>query len=309
MSRLRFLLGVKTDPIEYRYSYEWLFQLMAEEGAHFAQLGTFFELYSLPDAYFLDLRETAERCGVRISSVFTAHRELGGFMRPEIGWQATARRNYERLIDVAALLGADAVGSSPGSVLRDGMFFKDDAIQMYMVHMKELMQYAHEKGVGWLTIEPMSCLAEPPTLPLEITSMMHDLEEFWRSHVNSSSRVGLCVDVAHGYADRNRQVVFDSAELIDVGVPFIREIHLKNTDEAFDATFGFGPDDRARGTVDVSAVKAYLQGRASELLVDDLVGYLEIGGPKTGRDYSDEKLEESLRQSLRYLAKAWSTAD
>ena len=28
--------------------------------------------------------------------------------------------------------------------------------------------YAHEHGVPYLTIEPMSCTAEPPTLPEEI---------------------------------------------------------------------------------------------------------------------------------------------
>ena len=282
---------------------------MAEEGAHFAQLGTFFELYSLPDDYFLELRETAVRHGVRISSVFTAHRELGGFMRPETGWQTVARRNYERLIDVAALVGADTAGSSPGAVLRDAMSFKDEGIRRYLAHMKELMQYAHHKGVGWLTIEPMSCLAEPPTLPSEVTSMMGELEAFHQSHVDSTARVGLCVDVAHGYADRHRQVVFDPKDLIGASVPFIREIHLKNTDDTFDATFGFGPDDRARGIVDVPSAKMYLLGRASELQVDDLIGYLEIGGPKTGRDYSDERLEESLRQSLRYLAQVWPTGD
>ena len=34
-------LGVKTDPVEYRYSYEWLFRLMAEEGVHHANLVPF----------------------------------------------------------------------------------------------------------------------------------------------------------------------------------------------------------------------------------------------------------------------------
>ena len=98
------LLGVKTDPIECRYSYEWLFRIMSEEGAHFAQLGTFFELYSLPDDYFLRLRDVADRFGIRISSVLTAHRELGGFMRADDSWQTTARRNFERLIDVEPAL-------------------------------------------------------------------------------------------------------------------------------------------------------------------------------------------------------------
>ena len=108
MSDLTLHLGVKTDPVEYRYSYEWLFRLMAEEGVHHAQLGSFFELSQLPDEYFVELRRQAERYGVAISSVFTTHRELGGFLRREIGWEAVARRTIERYNQVGAGLGAGA---------------------------------------------------------------------------------------------------------------------------------------------------------------------------------------------------------
>ena len=99
-------LGAKTDPAEYRFSYEWLFRLLAEEGVRFVQLGTFFEIYQLPDEYFLHLRRQAEDLGVCIQSIFTAHRELGGFFVEEAGWEAVARRNYERLIKVGSLLGS-----------------------------------------------------------------------------------------------------------------------------------------------------------------------------------------------------------
>ena len=37
----------------------------------------------------------------------------------------------------------------------------------------------------------------------------------------------------------------------------------------------------------------------------EVVGYLKIGGPKLGRDYSDPRLEASLRASLRYLRETW----
>ena len=72
-------IGIKTDPITYRYSYPWLFKFMQRHGLHKAQLGSFFELYQLPDAWFLQLREQAQAHDVVLSSVFTAHRELGGF--------------------------------------------------------------------------------------------------------------------------------------------------------------------------------------------------------------------------------------
>ena len=88
MSDLTLHVGLKTDSVQYRYSYEWLFRLLAEEGIGHAQLGSFFEMYQLPDEYFIALRRQAERYGVRISSVFTTHRELGGWFRQEPGWEA-----------------------------------------------------------------------------------------------------------------------------------------------------------------------------------------------------------------------------
>jgi hypothetical protein len=194
--------GVKSDPIEYRYSYEWLFRLMAEEGAPCLQLGSFFELYRLPDKWFLELREQAERYGIAIRSAFTAHRELGGFFRDEPGWESVARRSYERLIEVAALVGARHVGSNPGAVLRDQMHLKPQGIARYLRHMKELMHFAHARGIERLTIEPMSCLAEPPTLPEEIRDMAEELSAFHRDHPDTAD-FGYCADVSHGYADRD----------------------------------------------------------------------------------------------------------
>ena len=86
---LRFELGVKSDPILYRYSYDWLFALMAGEGVRHLQMGTFFELYDLPDTWFRELRVKAADAGITISSIFTAHRELGGFFRDDgPGWQS-----------------------------------------------------------------------------------------------------------------------------------------------------------------------------------------------------------------------------
>lgn len=44
------------------------------------QLGSFFELYSLDDDYLHQLREKVAIKGIQIKGVFTAHKELGGFL-------------------------------------------------------------------------------------------------------------------------------------------------------------------------------------------------------------------------------------
>ena len=118
-NELELHLGVKTDPIEYRYSHPWLFDLLGEIGVKYVQIGTHFELYQLPDDFFHQLREEAHARGLTIHSAFTAHRELGGFFREEPGYEEVARKNFERYIEVGGILGAKSVGSNPGAVMRD----------------------------------------------------------------------------------------------------------------------------------------------------------------------------------------------
>ncbi|HOE10797.1 MAG TPA: ribulose-phosphate 3-epimerase [bacterium] len=307
MKRLQLHVGIKTDPIEYRYSYEWLFRLLAEEGIHYAQLGTFHEIYSLPDEYFLNLKKQADDFDVVIYSVFCAHREMGGFFREEPGWDDLARRDFRRLIEVGAVLGAASVGSNAGSVLRDRMGTKPVGIRRYVSEMKQFMHYAKRCGVPWLTVEPMSCLAEPPTLPEEIQDMAEELIPYHRELPDETSMFGYCSDVSHGYADRNRRVRADHVKLLTASFPYLYEIHLKNTDECYDRTFGFSEEERKRGIIQIDEMRDLILAHADEIPVDTIIGYFEISGPKLGRDYSDSLLEANLRESLRYLRDTFVT--
>lgn len=302
---LELRLGVKTDPIEYRYSHRWLFEILADENVTQVQIGTHFEMYQLPDEFFHELKREAENAGVEIASMFTAHRELGGFFREEPGYEQVARKNFERYIEIGGILGAKSIGSNPGAVMRDRMGYKPQGIECYLKHMKELMHFATEQGVEWLTIEPMSCLAEPPTLPAEIAHMGEMLTSYHNENKESTAQVGFCTDIAHGYADHQGATQFDHIQLFEAAYPWLYEIHLKNTDPQFNSTFGFSPADLERGIVDVAHFRNLLLQNADKLPVKEMTGYLEIGGPKLGRDYSDHQLEQSLRESLQHLKKTF----
>ena len=299
---MHFQIGIKSDPVEYRYSYEWLFRLMEQEQISHLQLGTFFEIYHLPDAWFADLRRKAEDHGVAITSVFTAHRELGGFFRDDgPGFEAVARKTFERLIDVSGLLGARFVGSNPGAVLRDRMGTKSQGTETYLRNFRDLQRRAGDQGIDWLTIEPMSCLAEPPTLPEEIAAYM----EAVLVGGPGVARAGYCLDISHGYANAQKEVIYDPMELLCSALAHTCQIHLKNTDALFHSTFGFGPAERMKGIIDVATVRNLLLAQADRIPVDPLIGYLEIGGPKLGRDYTDGDLERNLRESLAHLKEYW----
>jgi ribulose-phosphate 3-epimerase len=293
--------GVKTDPIEYRFSYEWLFRLLMEEEVSHVQLGTFFEIYQLPDETFIELKKLALDYGIKIFSVFTAHRELGGFFIDDDAWQNVARKKLERLIEIGRLVGAYSVGSNPGATLRDKMELKPAGITCYMKHMKELMHYAKEHNVLRLGIEPMSCMAEPPTFPDEIHQMCEELLGYHRQNPDTTSTIGCCTDVSHGYADSDGVVRWDNMQLLKAALPYTTEIHLKNTNSMFNSTFGFTEPERQEGIVNVAEIRDMLIANSDIIPVSELVGYLEISGPKVGRDYSDWQLESQLRESLRYV--------
>lgn len=298
---LELLLGVKSDPVTYRYSFPWLFDLMAEEGVTYLQLGTFFELYFLSDAYFLRLREEAEKRGIVISSVFSAYRELGGFLSEDPDMVRVTERNYRRLIEVAALLGASSCGASAGAFPRDRLVFRERGIRRYLEKMKELLHYAKSCGLSWITVEPMSCYAEPPCSAEEVKRIGEEMTVYWQEHRDTAARFGFCADVSHGWVDERGRLRESHVSLFAATLPYLCEFHWKNTDAIYHETFGFEPENVVRGVVDVRGIWSLLWEGRHLLPERRIIGYLELPGPKLGRDYSDCLLESMLRESLRYL--------
>jgi sugar phosphate isomerase/epimerase len=296
-----FELGIKSDPVEYRYSYEWLFSLLERLQVRNLQLGSSFEMYSLPDRYFIRLRKQAEDHGVRIISCFTAHRELGGLLSADPDLHEVARAGYRRWIEIGALVGAEAVGSNPGAIYRDQMETKPEAVERYLAAMTEMKQYAAQAGLEALTLETMSALAEPPTTPDEITFFMTQLNsrrETLPESAGGAVPVYVCGDISHGYANEDGTAVHSNLKLFEHAIPWMWEFHLKNTDARFGSTFGFGPEESKRGIVDLAAVADIIARNATRFPHDKLVGFLELPGPKLGRDYSDGLLEEQFVTSI-----------
>jgi ribulose-phosphate 3-epimerase len=304
---MKIQLGLKTDCIETRYSFDWLFDLLVDEGITNVQLGSFYELYWLDDSYFTDLRVKAESRGLRIKSVFTAHRELGGFFVGDPRMERAARKGFERLIEVGALVGADYVGSNPGAVYRDHPpAAKDRGTACYLRHLKELSRKARALGLKGLTMEPMSCLAEPPTTPQEMQHYIGEMRADHAAHPQETVPTYLCGDISHGLCDAEKNVTYSNSALFEAGIPMMNEFHFKNTDAVFGSTFGFSPADCSRGIVDLRALKALCDRHAADWPVNDVVGYLEIMGPKIGRDYSDPQLAPELRTSLKAIKQAFA---
>ena len=291
-------IGVKADPILYRYSYPWLFSLMERLGVVNLQFGSFFEMYRLPDRYFLRIASQAAEHGIRIRSCFTSHRELGGFFVNDPDLHQVAFDSYRRYIEIGALLGAEAVGSNPGSIHRDDFGYKEQGINNYLEAMNDLSRFAYQAGLKTLTVEPMSCSAEPPSTEDEITRFMDTLGRLHGESPDTTVPVYLCADISHGLADEKKSIVTDNLALFRHCIPWMWEFHFKNTDALFNSTFGFSADERQRGIVSLAELRGVVLKSREDFPDSDPVGYIELPGPKLGRDYSDNLLKQNLEESI-----------
>jgi hypothetical protein len=184
-------LGVKSDPIESRYSFEWLFDLMSGCGVHRLQMGSSFPVFFAADDHFRGLRRAAESRGIRITSMFSSHRELG-FANVDPLLDDATRRGWERMIHVASLVGAESFGSNACLVLRDQPRSREPGLRKFSEHMKGLLAVAREAGLQALTLEPMSSLYELPSTPEEIRQVMREMDEFHAAHASTTVPLQLC---------------------------------------------------------------------------------------------------------------------
>jgi hypothetical protein len=294
-------LGIKSDTVQYRFSYEWLFGLMRSLGVVYLQLGGFSEMPFLEDGYYHDLRDTAERYGIRIKSLYPRYRVTAGFFTTNPHLEKAARRIYEIYIHAGAVLGVDYVGANAGVLYQDHPEYREQGIGCYLSHIRELMQLAKESGIRGLTIETMSSLHEWPTTPEETRWLACELGEYHERHAESTTPFYILGDVSHGFVNREGDEVHSNYEIFESAIPYMCEFHFKNTDSIFNSTFGFSDEEREMGVVDLKKIKKIIYGNEALWPVEELVGYLEIPGPKFGRDYSDPFLETQLTSSIEGL--------
>jgi len=305
---MRLYLGVKSDPIESRYSFEWLFDLMHGCGVHRLQMGSSSPVYFATDDYFRGLRRTAEKKGIQITSMFSSHRDLGFGHRDPLLDDST-RRGWERMIHVCSLVGAGSIGSNACLLMRDQPETRQPGLQAFSRHMKELLVIARSKGLEALTVEPMSSIYELPSTPEDVRLMCEELAAWHGAHADTAVPLQLCGDISHGIADAEGVVIHGNWSLFEMQIPWMREFHFKNTDAIFNSTFGFGPEERKRGIVDLQRLKGLICSRASAFPCAELTGYLEIAGPKVGREYSDRHLERMLVESLQALTAVFTDGE
>jgi hypothetical protein len=298
---MRVHLGVKSDPIESRYSFDWLFGIMNDCGVDRLQYGSSIATLVADDEYLRGLRRRAEKRGIRIESLFSCIREFGGFGSGDPALARATIRYWRALIHAAAVLGASSAGTNASVTLRDRPAGRDEGIARFFAEAPGLMAYARAEGLAAVTTEPMSSVWEYPSTPDELTGLGGRLAEVHAASPATTVPFFFCGDITHGVADRDGKVVHDNWSLFQTAIPWMCEFHFKNTDAIFNSTFGFGPEERKKGIVDLARLAGMIGDNAARFPVTEITGYLEIGGPKVGRDYSDPHLGKALAESLAAL--------
>ena len=131
-------IGIKSDPIQNRYSYEWLFGLMRSLDINYLQLGGFLEMPLIDDGFYRDLRKQAEHYNIKIKSLYATYRVTAGFSSQNRYFEEAARKIYEVYIHAGNILGVDYVGANAGVAYRDHPEYKQNGIKCYFSNMKKL---------------------------------------------------------------------------------------------------------------------------------------------------------------------------
>src|SRR5208283_5917907 len=108
---------------------------------HSLQMVSSFPVFFAADDHFRGLRRSAEAKGIRITSMFSSHRELS-FAQADPLLHHAVRRGWERLIHVAALVGAESVGSNACIVLRDQPETREPGLRVFVENMRALLAKA-----------------------------------------------------------------------------------------------------------------------------------------------------------------------
>lgn len=196
----------------------------------------------------------AESQQLTIESAFVglAHYVPSGLLDPDVDARAASLTWWRRAIDVAADLGAGAVGGPLGTV-SDADFADHDARQRRRAELLDalaaLSAYLHGSGLRHLLIEPTPIRRETPATVGECQRLLTNL------HDRGVDNVGLTLDTGHMvFAPLHGPHARIDDWLTALGA-HVLQLHLDNTDRSGDPHWGW---PHPCGTLDVASLAASL---------------------------------------------------
>jgi sugar phosphate isomerase/epimerase len=244
-----------------------------------------------------DAREAAEASGLEIHSaqVGLAMYTYAGLLHPDPRARAAARMWWERGIDVAAALGAGAMGGPLGAFSvpeRGDIGLRERRYAELVETLRGLAERAREAGLEAL-------LVEPTPLPREIPSTIAESERLARDLAPAAVQLHYVLDVGHALF---QPLYGDAAGLADwLGplAPHVGVLHLQNTDFQSDSHWGW-PDER--GLFDVGGFARDVRAAGLE----DVPVFLELFD---AFEADDETVLARVRSSVDHCRSALAARD
>ena len=243
-------------------------------------------------AYYRDIGQHAADRGVGIETVLTFYRDTAAIAHPNADVRESTYIVGKAMLEAARCYGARLAGSMPFTmdkeIAGDPKQFKplfDAAIEIWNRWRREASDY----GLEGLIIEAMSTLREGCST---IVDTRETLDAFDRAESSEPMvPMGLLYDVGHGISETESSDPRDRDFEAWIGAfpDRIVEIHLKDTDPLFQATFHFGS---GKGIIDLEKLFRVMR---ETITVPRVVMFLEIPG-KRARDIGEiESIEEHKR--------------
>ena len=235
------------------------------------------------------VRRAVEASGIEVHSAFVglAAYTYNGLLHPDPAVRDAALDWWRRAIDVAAAVGASAVGGPLG-----GMSVADAADPeartrheaALLAAVRSLVDATTAAGLDTFLIEPTPLAREVPHTPEQATRLLADLGEA------TAARVRFALDVGHaGYRPLYGPDAGAEAWLDALG-DRIGLIHIQNHDFQSDAHWGW-PDERGRFAVAPFVAELTARGLA------DVPLFLELFYPF---ERDDESVLANVRSSVRH---------
>lgn len=232
-------------------------------------------------------RRVAEAAGITIHSAFVglASYTYNGLLHPEPAGHRAGLEWWRRAVDLAAELGAAAVGGPLGGMsVRSAASEQEHLYQRLLEDVCSISEWAAAAGLQELLIEPTPLMREIPHQVSDSLQLLTDLEG------KTVTPVRYVLDVGHMLY----QPLYGANAALEPWLEALGDhigvFHLQNTDFQSDSHWGW-PDDR--GSFDVTAFAQTL--RRANLINRPI--FLEVFYPF---ELTDTALLKNIRQSVEH---------
>ena len=289
-----FRLGINTGFAVNRYSEpeEWT-AVLKKVGASYAQFTADLLNVSLPDTIINNqlarIKNSCEKNSIEIRSAFTgAFTRVNHLAHPDKEVRDYWIEWFKRYVDLAIELGASSMGSHMGIfTMKDNLdpVKREERSHQNIENWHEIAKYAKEKGLKYITWEPMSISREQGET-IEETRRLQKM-----INTNAPIPFKICLDVDHGDLSSPNPDDTDPYKWLENFCSESPQIHLQNNKSGH---FPFLPEYNKEGKIKADEYIAALKKHG----VEDVDLILELSFKE--RQPQDSSVIHSLSESVKY---------